>query len=107
LQVRELADRVITLAGTFGYDRLGHVAKSLGDLTNMLLVLGAGPVDPIIVHIRSAWLFTPRAEVLPVDNAQKVLAELGRVLEHFGLLALPEQAEPQIGEEPRPPRLRN
>ena len=87
LRVRELADRVITLAGAFGYDSLSQVARSLGDLTNMLLILGTGPADPIIVHIRSAWMFAPRAAVLPDENAHRVLAELRRVLDHFGLLA--------------------
>lgn len=99
LRVRELADRVITLAGAFGYESLSQVARSLGDLTNMLLILGTGPADPIIVHIRSAWMFAPRAAALPDENAHRVLAELRRVLHHFGLLAGSDEA---AGEEEWP-----
>ncbi|MFZ1989971.1 MAG: hypothetical protein WAW96_09390 [Alphaproteobacteria bacterium] len=102
LRVRELADRVITLAGAFGYEQLSHVARSLGDLTNMLLILGTAPADPIIVHIRSAWMFAPRAAIVPAENAHRILAELRRVLDHFGLLAGSEEA-PSTEEWPSSP----
>ena len=97
IQVQELADRVITLSGTFGYAQLDKVARSLGDLTNMLLTSGEAPVGPVLVHVHTAWLFAPRAAALPEEGARKVLAELGKVLEHFG--ARPEPSARAIDKD--------
>jgi hypothetical protein len=82
--IQELADRIITLSGTFGFKRLDIVARSLADLTNLLLASGTGPVAPVLVHARAARLFAPKADPLPEEGAQKILAELKKVLEHFG-----------------------
>jgi hypothetical protein len=84
MEIQELADRVITLAGTFGFKRLDLVARSLADLTNLLLASGTGPVGPVLVHARAARLFAPKTAPLPEQGAQHILAELRKVLEHFG-----------------------
>jgi hypothetical protein len=91
-EVLELVDRIITLAGTFGFTELDQIARSLADLTNLLLAKAIGPAEPIRVHVRAARLFAPRAQGRAATDAGKVLAELHKVLEHFG--AAPAGAKP-------------
>jgi hypothetical protein len=89
--IQGMADRIITLSGTFGFKRLDIVARSLADLTNLLLTSGTGPVAPVLVHARAARLFAPKADPLPEEAAQLMLAELKKVREHF---APPPAAKP-------------
>jgi hypothetical protein len=92
IQIQELADRVVTLSGTFGYARLFDVARSLCELASLLLADEVVPAGPLLVHVHAAWLFAPRASALPEGSAQSVLTELGKVLEYFGLAAGAETA---------------
>ena len=81
--VLQLTDRIITLAGTYGFDLLDTVARSLGDLANLLMERPKRPAGAILVHIHAAQLFSPRAEAPSADEARGLLTELRKVIEHF------------------------
>ena len=81
--VLQLTDRIITLAGTYGFDLLATVARSLGDLANLLMELPKRSAGAILVHIHAAQLFSPRAEAPTAAKARELLAELRKVNEHF------------------------
>lgn len=81
--VLQLTDRIITLAGTYGFDLLATVARSLGDLANLLMERPKRPAGAILVHIHAAQLFSPRAEAPSAAQARELLAELRKVIEHF------------------------
>ena len=81
--VLDLTDRIITLAGAYGFDMLGTVARSLGDLANLLMDRSKRPAGAILVHIHAAQLFSPRAEAPTEVKARELLAQLRKVLEHF------------------------
>ena len=90
--IMELADRVITLSGTFGYAKLAVVMRSLVDLTNGLADLPQLPIAPVQVHVRVACLFAPRAAEVDESSTAHVLSELKKVRAHFG--TLPSSAVP-------------
>ncbi|MFZ1989945.1 MAG: hypothetical protein WAW96_09260 [Alphaproteobacteria bacterium] len=81
--VLQLTDRIITLAGTYGFDLLGTVARSLGDLANLLMERPKRPAGAVLVHIHAAQLFSPKAEAPSADKARELLTELRKVIEHF------------------------
>jgi hypothetical protein len=76
-------DRLVMLATTFGFGRLCSITQSLGDLTVGLCSLGAGPLEPIAVHVRAARLFAPGAAQLADDDAANIFLKLRKVLKRF------------------------
>ncbi len=93
-KILKLADQIVSLAGTFCYDPLDKVARSLCDLTDGLIRTKQYQAAPVAVHVQSMQLLGPGS---PLGNAEieKVVAELAKVLAHyeFGTLALPGVAE--------------
>ncbi len=79
------ASRLLTLSGTFGYDRLDAVVKRFCDLGLGMIEKGITSVAPIEVHLRAMRLVSPDSVSLAREDAQELLAELSRVHEHFGL----------------------
>ena len=73
------ADQVITLAGTFGYDRLDRAARSLCDTIECLQSAGLSDIAPVAVHLDAMRLFSPGKSAPPGDAAEGILAELARV----------------------------
>jgi hypothetical protein len=83
IAIQTLADRIITLAGTFGFKRLDEISRSLVDLIHKLLAAGIGPAGPVLIHIRTARLFAPKSPSVAAPDAQRLLSELRKVSDHF------------------------
>ena len=81
--ILESADKVATLAGTFGYLRLAEVATSLCGMVAEFLKTNAASLAPIRVHLRAARLFSRKDSEVPDQEAALVLAELEKVVGHF------------------------
>ena len=82
------ADLIVTLAGTFGLEHLDAAARSLCDLTYVLLQIGRTDAEPVRVHARALRLFSPKNPPLSAKEAQLVLAELARFRSYFGAKSL-------------------
>jgi len=89
--IKRVADRVITLAGTFGLSSLSEAAKRLCDLTNAFADREFIDRGSIEVHIRAIRLFGPKSPAVRAEAALTILLELRKVLEHFGV-AIPDDA---------------
>jgi hypothetical protein len=81
--VLELADHIVTLAGTFGYSSLDRTTKGLCDIADGLLQTGRGDAAPVLVHVRAVRLFAPSASALSEEEANKVLAELEKIKKFY------------------------
>jgi hypothetical protein len=86
--ILELADQIVTLAGTFGYSSLDRATKNLCDMADGLLHTDRGEAAPILVHIRAVRLFAPSASALSEEEAQKVLAELEKIKKFYNFAGL-------------------
>jgi hypothetical protein len=86
--VLELADQIVTLAGTFGYTSLDRATKNLCDMADGLLHAGRGEAAPILVNVRAVRLFAPSASTLSEEEAQKVLAELEKIKKFYNFAGL-------------------
>ena len=89
-EIQQLADQIITIAGTFGLMFLMETAKRLCDLTQAFLARGQSDAAAIAVHVRAIRLFGPKGNPLSDEAAQGVLLELRKVLEHFAII-IPEE----------------
>jgi hypothetical protein len=83
LEILQHGDQMVTLAGTFGYGPLGIATRSLCDIADGMLRAGSDDIAPILVHVQAVRMMSPRSPALMPENANKVLAELTRVLTHF------------------------
>lgn len=83
------ADQLVTLAGTFGYESLAKVMRSLCDVADGLIRTGLQDAAPIAVHVQSMRLLAPGSAALSPAAIGTMLAELSKVLTHykFGSLA--------------------
>jgi hypothetical protein len=79
------ADQIVTLAGTFGYDALDRATRSLCDVAGRLMDDGPTDMAPVAVHVQAMQLLAPGSAALNEMEREKVLAELAKVLTHFGL----------------------
>ncbi len=91
-QMLPLCDRIVTLAGTFGYAALDKAARSLCDLLDGLS--GQGKSDPasVRVHVQTIHMFAPGANPLGEQRTAVLLFELHKLLEFHGI-APPERRE--------------
>ena len=89
--VLQLADQIVTLTGTFGYEPLGRVMRSLCDVTDGLLRAGLQDAAPIAVHIQSMRLLSPGASALTNQQTDVVLSELSKILTHYKFGSLADQ----------------
>jgi len=92
-------DRIVTLAGTFGYDMIDAVVRSLCDVTGGLIQAGSRDAAPIAVHARALRLVAPNAKPLADDDATHMLCELARVAEHYQFASF-ETAAAQLADQP-------
>lgn len=93
--ILRFGDQIVTLAGTFGYDALDLVARSMCDLADGMLGVGIYHAAPVVVHVQSMRLLMPGGMILPPEVIEKIHSELAKVVVHynFGTLALPGVAE--------------
>jgi hypothetical protein len=87
------ADQIVTLAGTFGYETLGRVMKSLCDITDGLIRSGQRDMAPVAVHVRSMRLVAPGGTQLSAEETETVLTELAKVLAHYKFSTIAAQSE--------------
>jgi len=81
------ADRVVTLAGTFGYGLLDTAVRSLCDVTDGLLPAQACEIAPIAVHVQAMRLMAPGSAKLSDIEAGHIFAELSKVRAHLGIVS--------------------
>ena len=77
------ADQIVTLTGTFGYDALDRVMKSLCDVAAGLIRAGLNDRAPILVHAQSMRLMAPGNASLSPGETDSVLGELAKILTHY------------------------
>jgi hypothetical protein len=82
-EVLSYVDRLAMLSMAFGFERLAEATKSLGELVSAFLALGAGPLEPVAIHVHAARLFAPASTPLSEVDARKMFGELQRVQKHF------------------------
>lgn len=80
-----LADRIITLAETFGLMPLSEATKRLCDLVQAFEAREIADSGQIATLVRVVRLFGPFAHPISVEASENVLYELRRVLEHLGI----------------------
>jgi hypothetical protein len=90
-KILQLADQIVTLAGTFGYTALDKVMRSLCDVTDGLLQARLTDAAPIIVHVQSMRLMAPGSTALSPQQTAKVLGELAKILTHYNFCPLAAQ----------------
>ena len=91
-QVLPLCDRIVTLAGTFGYAALDKAARSLCDLLDDLSSQVKSDPASVRVHVQTMRMFAPGATPLGEQRTAVLLFELHKLLEFHGL-APPERSE--------------
>jgi hypothetical protein len=84
-----VADRIVTLTGTYGYRALDHAAKSLCDLIAGLIEAGRGDLASIRVHVRTIRMVAPSSPSLPEQHIDVLLFELQKLLDHHGIVPPP------------------
>jgi hypothetical protein len=87
-KILQLADQIVTVAGTFGYPALDKIMRSMCDLIDGLLQARLSDAAPIIVHAHSMRLMAPGSTALSPEETDKVLAELARLLVHYNIVSL-------------------
>lgn len=90
--ILELGDQIVTLAGTFGYEALDKASRSLCDVTDGLSRAERDDMASIQVHMRALRLMAPGAAALSKENTDKVLAELSKILTHYGFKGISDEA---------------
>jgi GAF domain-containing protein len=79
------AERIVTLAETFGHVTLALVGKSLCDLTHRFLENEDGKREPLRVHADALRLVMPPRKVSQ-EEAGRILGELTRILVFCGCM---------------------
>lgn len=87
IAIQRHADQIVTLAGTFCYPALDAAARSLCDIADGFQRAGMHHREPIAVHVQAMHLMAPGTMLTP-EHCEKVLAELGKVTEHFNFGSL-------------------
>ncbi len=91
------ADRIVTMAATFGFATLEEIGKCLCDVADGLLGRGLGDAAPVIVHVQALRLAAPKAPELGEKETAHVLAELARVRDFYQFAPLSDCAPPEQG----------
>jgi hypothetical protein len=90
------AGQLLTLSGTFGYDRLDLVVKRFCDLACGMIEKNIDDMAPVNVHLRAMRLMCPGGRELTEVEAGHVLAGLESVQTHYGITRI-QLAEDQAG----------
>jgi hypothetical protein len=93
------ADQIVTLAGTFCYDRLDMATRSLCDLTDGLLRAKLFYAAPVVVLVKAVRLMAPGGAEVSQEEADKVFAGLEKVLSHFQFSSLSSVPDCQNAED--------
>ncbi len=88
-----LGDQIVTLAGTFEYWALDQTTRSMCDVADGLLRTGQPDIASIQVHMRAMRMVSPKAPPLSDDQIKVMLAELKKILAHYGFDALSASAD--------------
>jgi uncharacterized protein YeeX (DUF496 family) len=96
-EIMHLADQVVTIAGTFGYDSLGRAARSLCDVVDGLSNTDASNIAPINVHIQALRLMAPGSAKLSPSAEHRVLSELEKIIAHFGFVSMSDKYPIVVG----------
>jgi hypothetical protein len=78
-----LADPIVSLAGTFGYDALDVVTRSMCDLLDALLAAENFDVAPVLVHVQSMRLLMPDSPPRSAEEIARIRSELAKVIAHY------------------------
>ena len=87
-----LADRLVSLSGTFGLDNLADAGKRLCDMACAFQGRGIYQPAPIAVCVFVIRLFAPSGAALSPRQASAVLGELTRLLRHLRIAPASEPA---------------
>jgi len=96
--ILQYSDQIVTLAGTFDYESLAKVMRSLCDVTDGMLGAGLQDFAPIAVHVQSMRLVVPGGTALSPEQVETVLAELAKVLAHYNFGSIAGNS-PAAGED--------
>jgi len=80
-------DRIVTLAGSFGYARLEAAGKGLCDVTAGMMAAGLQQTAPVAVHLRAIELLAPGGAEPAPEVVETVFRELDRMAAHLGVAA--------------------
>jgi hypothetical protein len=88
-RILRLADPIVSLAGTFGYDALDAVSRSMCDLVDGMLAANIFDAAPVLVHAQSMRLLMPDSPQRSAEEVARIQSELAKVIAHynFGSLA--------------------
>lgn len=88
------ADQLLTLSGTYGFDRLDTVVKRFCDLASGMIDKHIEDLAPVSVHLRAMRLVCPGAPEISQAEVEHMLESLVRLHAHYGITrALDNQAE--------------
>ena len=71
-EILQLADQIVTLAGTFGYTALDIATRSLCDVTDGLLRAKRNDIASIHVHIRAIRMVVPGRRAAAAGNCRTI-----------------------------------
>ena len=91
-KILRYADTIDSLAGTFGYDSLAVVVRSLCDLADGFLGAGIGDKAPVLVHVQSMQLMAPGGPALSAHEMERIQMELKKVVAHYRFTSLAGEA---------------
>lgn len=92
-KILRFADTIDSLAGTFGYESLSAVVRSLCDLVDGMLGAAIGDRAPVLVHVQSMQLMAPGAPELSPHEKERVQVELKKVVAHYKFVSLAGQTQ--------------
>ncbi len=79
------ASQILTLSGTYGFDRLDTVVKRFCDLIAGMIENGIEDAAPVGVHLRAMRLVSPGAAEISQAEAAHMLAGLACLHDHYGI----------------------
>ena len=77
------ADRIVTLAQSFGLIALADAARRLCDLVTMLRLRNRHAPDALAVHIQALRLFAPDSSIVGDTEATLVLGRIAALTAHL------------------------
>jgi len=85
-----LCDRIVTVAGIYGYAALDKASRSLGDLLVGLICAGKRDIASIQVHVRTIRLLALNSVALGEEQIATMLSELAKLLDYHGISSMGE-----------------
>lgn len=88
--------QLLTLSGTYGYDLLDQVVKRFCDLASGMIDRNMDDPAAVGVHLRAMRLACPGAPELPPAEAERMLAGLVMVHDHYGIARLASDSDQAV-----------